>query len=426
MDHRTYVRRSTTVFLAVAIPASLIILFANHWFHHNLLPLLGVPNPGGDALGTFLILTVAFLAQRLVSKVLFNDASLGHLTNSREMRRGNDAARDAAQEVGAELKQVSSYNDVVRGQLKTVAEETEKAAFHIVERLQTIDQVVTQLNAFVDTTAGESGEMLAASEVRILKNHDLITAMDRYIENRLAVNDRDRERVAQVVKEANSLGDLVTLIRSISKQTNLLSLNAAIEAARAGDAGRGFSVVADEVRKLSASTEDAVTKISQGIHAVANSIESQFQDKLSAASIEAERTSLRNFSSQLDDLGRSYQEATSHEATVLAQVRESSQALSSMFMDALASVQFQDVTRQQIEHVIDALDRLDGHAMLLSNRLDELAGQDFKVQPLSQHLEEIYKGYVMSSQRDSHQAALGRKAPERQGGVRAPAKVELF
>lgn len=78
-------------------------------------------------------------------------------------------------------------------------------------------------------------------------------------------------------------------------------------------------MVADEVRKLSAATEDAVAKINQGIQAVANSIESQFKDKLSADSIEAERASLRSFSSQLDDLGRSYQEATRLFSSVVAE-----------------------------------------------------------------------------------------------------------
>ena len=426
MDRGTYVRRSTAVFLIVAVPASLTILFANKWFHDDLLPLLGVPNPSGDALGTFLILSIAFFAQRFVSKLLFADPSLGNLTNIREIQRNYDRSHHASQEVATELGQVPGYNDVVRGQLKMVAEETEKAAFDIVERLQTIDQVVTHLNTFVDTTVDESGEMQVASELRILKNQELITTMDEYIENRIASNDRDSQRVAQVVTEAKSLGELVKLIRSISSQTNLLALNAAIEAARAGEAGRGFSVVADEVRKLSAATDDAVTKINQGIHDVANSIEAQFKDKLSSDSLEAERASLRNFSLQLDELGKSYQAVTSHEASVLVQVRSSSQQLSAMFMDALASVQFQDVTRQQIEQVIDALNRLDGHTQLLSNRLNSAEEQDFEMQPLSQHLEQIYNSYVMSSQRDTHNASLGNRAPGSDGGRQTAPKVELF
>ncbi len=88
------------------------------------------------------------------------------------------------------------------------------------------------------------------------------------------------ERQAEVSQSANEINSAVMSsmaiiedIQSIASQTNLLSLNASIEAARAGDAGKGFAVVAQEVRSLSDSTKDTTTHISQKLTNVRDSVE---------------------------------------------------------------------------------------------------------------------------------------------------------
>lgn len=423
MDFIQLLRRAGLVALIVGFVAAVVIYFFNDWFHHVFQPAVGLDSPLGDALGTFLIVLVAFLAQRAVSIAFYKDWMLGLGKQQAEVAYRADSYVAAAEQVGGELKQFGTFNDVVRGQLGTIVNETEKAAFDITSRLQTIDETITRMSRLVDSSTQETNELIAASEARISQNRQLIERLDSYIAQRVNESETDQQRIAKVVSEARSLTKLVDLIKSISGQTNLLALNAAIEAARAGEAGRGFAVVADEVRKLSAEADKAVGQINQGIQQVASSIETQFQDKLAHSNIEAEREALQSFSGQLNELGKDYQAMSQHDAEVLARVRESSQELSSLFMDALASVQFQDVTRQQIEQVINALQRLDGHAGLLADRLAQFDDPNFELRPLAQHLEEIYSSYVMSSQRDTHHSALkdGVAAGSRDGP-----KVELF
>ncbi len=110
---------------------------------------------------------------------------------------------------------------------------------------------------------------------------------------------------------------------------------------------------------------------------------------------------------------------------LVAAVRESNQRLADMFMTVLASVQFQDVTRQQIEHVVGALDRLDRHSIGLAKYLKNHEDANTEFQPLSEHLNQVFSEYVMESQRESHSQVLDNLDPDSAPGASAN-KVELF
>ena len=420
---RQIMLRSIMVTLGVSVVTCWFVFLAHGWFHATLLPILGISVALGDAIGTMLAMLAALVGQLVVSRTLFNDEMFGVAHMQTRMREEREKIRLVATEVADELSSVKTFDDVVRGQLDNVVAQTEAAAFDMTQRLQTIDQVVSRLDGFVTRTTSESLQRIEDSEASIAQNRAMIGKITEYIQRRIAAVETEQQRVAQVVSEARALEALVQLIRDIAAQTNLLALNAAIEAARAGEAGRGFAVVADKVRKLSQESDNAVTRINQGIQEVASTIEEQFSEALSTQQVEKERAILKVFSEQMAELSRSYEEATDNVKTVLATVRECSTELSSMFMDTLASVQFQDVTRQQLEHVGAALRRLDSHAELLAERLRAFDNPHADFTPLAEHLSAMFDQYVMSQQRDSHRRSLkdGSTSQDSDGP-----KVELF
>lgn len=241
---------------------------------------------------------------------------------------------------------LSRLTDASGKPLAAVSEQVSEAALSIIQRVSQLDTSAARLVEYLHGADFDAVDLRSEIDTSS-ENLNLVADYLRTLPDMI---NSQQQAMHSVLAEMDSVQQFIGEIKCISSQTQLLSLNASIEAARAGDYGAGFSVVAQEVRELANRTQHAAESITGKIEQFDNTIKGSLSQD-SHELLEEKMAACASLPSFIETIHKNYSDIRQYYKTMLMVVTEHNDEIAAGLTEMLGNVQFQDVVIQQIDRL---------------------------------------------------------------------------
>lgn len=328
--------------------------------------------------------------------------------------------QDPPRGIITDLTGFQEFRRIISTHIDRINGNTDAAAMDILTDLRAIETEVNGLLAHLQNTdtAHSVEDVLRKTEQQAAANRDDI---GRFQDKETELNHMAERRVEEIRAEVSSLDTHLEGIRGIAQSTRMLSINAAIEATRAGELGAGFNVIASEVRELAHRSADLAKAISEGLRTLESRLDTSFRE-IVFDRIATEQAMLDSLSQGISDLTGTLEDLISHQRETLLTAQQKGERLAPSVVNLIGSIQFQDITRQQLENVgkgVVAVEALLADIAAALERADRGRAYDPRLHTV---LDTMFHSYVMEAERTAHH---GRTAPS-DAVTQAPPAIELF
>ena len=301
---------------------------------------------------------------------------------------GNELASNMTETAGA-VHEISANIDGVKQQAMIQAASVTETAATVEEIVRTIKQLNTGIEAQVSSVA-QSSSSIEQMVANIASMGQTLGKTDSVIKDLTAATGDGKATLVtsnavtrKIAEESGSLMEASSVIQHIASQTNLLAMNAAIEAAHAGEAGKGFAVVADEIRKLAEDSAAQGKTITTTLKTLSGEIEI-----LSASSktVEEKFNAIFTLAEQVKDMSARLTEAMREQENGSREVLTAIKNINTVTVEVQASSQ---EMLKGGEGVADEMKKLDNLTHIITNSMNEMAAGAVQINNAVQEVNDI-------------------------------------